>query len=776
MPIYAQIASPLHRACQKGDRFRWTAECEEAFQDIKHRLSSAPILAFPQLDVPFILDSDASDSGLGAVLSQVQCGKERVIAYAARALSKAERNYSTTRKELLALVWGTEHFETFLYGRRFRVRTDHSALQWLQNFKNPRGQVARWLERLSDFDFEVEHRPGQLHGNADGLSRLPWDEGASVKVERDATLIQSVNMEPLSRESIRAAQNQDPVLSQVVRWLETGVRPARSDVEGGGRKLLSYWSQWGRLFLRNGLVFRRWEHEVTGQEIYHQICLPESVVSQVLCALHNDPSAGHLGVSKTLEKVRRRFYWHGMREDVEMHVRRCIPCAEVNDPCKLPKAPLINIKAGHPLQRVAIDIVGPTPRSTSGHEWLLVVSDHFTKFAQAFPVRNTSAVTLAKKVMDEYICRFGCFEGLHSDQGANVDGAVFKGLCDLIDAAKTRTTPYHPQGDGQVERLNKSLVKILSKLISDHRRDWADFVPKAVLAYNTSVHESTGFTPYRLMFGREAILPVDALLRFETTPSQGSTRTYPDYVVEQKQQLEETEQIVRENLKRAQRSQKAYYDTKCHGQRFRVGDRVWYRNRTRTRRKKFLKPWCGPWKVVKALSDVTYRIEEERRKPGKRRQRKVVHFNYLKPCFSPPEIHEKPSQLTSSSHAQDTPQAENLRDGQQPSRGSLVDSGDVELEWLENPVATVTEVSHPFQERESSGESSGTLSTSPRTADLPCQSEASQVSDEPRREPCHAARPRRERREPVWLRDYVRTVVVYPTWPLNFVGTFACLS
>ena len=116
---------------------------------------------------------------------------------------------------------------------------------------------------------------------------------------------------------------------------------------------------------------------------------------------------------------------------------------------------------------------------------------------------------------------------------------------------------------------------------------------------------------------------------------------------------------------------------------------------------------------MKALSDVTYRIEEERRKPGKRRQRKVVHFNYLKPCFSPPEIHERPSQLPSSSHAEDTPQSETLRDGQQPSRRTLVDSGDVELEWLEDPVATVTEVSHPFQEREFSGESSGTLSTSP---------------------------------------------------------------
>ena len=144
---------------------------------------------------------------------------------------------------------------------------------------------------------------------------------------------------------------------------------------------------------------------------------------------------------------------------------------------------------------------------------------------------------------------------------------------------------------------------------------------------------------------------------------------------------------------------------------------------------------------------------------GKTSSEEGGHFNYLKPCFSPPETHEKPSQLTSSSHAEDTPQGENLRDGQQPSRGTLVDSGDVELEWLENPVATVTEVSHPFQEREYSGESSGTLSTSPRTADLPCQSEVSQVSDEPRREPCHAARPRREWREPVWLRNYVRTVL-----------------
>ena len=146
-------------------------------------------------------------------------------------------------------------------------------------------------------------------------------------------------------------------------------------------------------------------------------------------------------------------------------------------------------------------------------------------------------------------------------------------------------------------------------------------VPKALLAYNTSVHESTGFTPYYLMFGREAILPLDVALKLETSVFPGSVKTYPEYVVQQKLQVEVTEQLVRENLKRAQKSQKAYYDTKCYGQQFHAGDRVWYRNRTRVRRKKFLKPWCGPWKVIKALSGVTYRIEEEKRKPGRHRQR-----------------------------------------------------------------------------------------------------------------------------------------------------------
>ena len=150
---------PLCNLERKDTPFQWTAKCQQSFNDIKERLTSAPILAHPRFDQPFILDMDACEVGLGAVLTQVQAGAERVIGYAARALSKPERNYSTTRKELLAMVWGMEHFEPFLLGKGFTVRSDHRALKWLRNFKKPKGQVARWLETLAEFDFTINHRP-----------------------------------------------------------------------------------------------------------------------------------------------------------------------------------------------------------------------------------------------------------------------------------------------------------------------------------------------------------------------------------------------------------------------------------------------------------------------------------------------------------------------------------------------------------------------------------------------------------------------------------------
>ena len=173
---FADIARPLHLAAELGIEFRWTDDCERAFNALKEALTSPPILAYPKDEGNFILDTDASGEGLGAVLSQVQDGMECVIGYFSHVLTKPEQQYCVTRRELLAVVTAVKHFHHYLYGSYFTIRTDHGSLRWLMNFKNPEGQMWRWLQVLSAYHFEILHRPGSQHNNADGLSRRPCDQ------------------------------------------------------------------------------------------------------------------------------------------------------------------------------------------------------------------------------------------------------------------------------------------------------------------------------------------------------------------------------------------------------------------------------------------------------------------------------------------------------------------------------------------------------------------------------------------------------------------------
>ena len=179
---YSKVAKPLFDLTKKDTRFIWDEECEISFQELKTRLITAPILAYPRANgSEFILDTDASAYAIGAVLSQVQDGKERVIAYGSRCLDKPERNYCVTRREMLAVVYFTKYFKHYLLGRGFKLRTDHGSLTWLQNFKDPDGQIHRWIQQLSQFHMKIEHRPGNRHGNADAMSRLKTETGIFCK-------------------------------------------------------------------------------------------------------------------------------------------------------------------------------------------------------------------------------------------------------------------------------------------------------------------------------------------------------------------------------------------------------------------------------------------------------------------------------------------------------------------------------------------------------------------------------------------------------------------
>ena len=273
VPNFADLAHPLHQCTEHTQIFNWNDELENSFASLKKALTEAPVLGYPDREAHFVLDTDASAHGIGAVLSQIQNEEERVVAYYSSTFSRPERNYCVTRKELLAVVKSVQHFHHYLYGRRFTVRTDHAALKWLLNFRNPEGQIARWIERLQHYDFQIEHRPGVKHGNADALSRRPCltdsckhcsnleakeqpggDEGTIENQSPTASTpstVRRVSWQPIpiwSKEDLQKAQLEDDDIGPVAKWLKNSqVRPSRSSIASQSEATKMYWAQMGQL-------------------------------------------------------------------------------------------------------------------------------------------------------------------------------------------------------------------------------------------------------------------------------------------------------------------------------------------------------------------------------------------------------------------------------------------------------------------------------------------------------------------------------------------------
>ena len=374
----------------------------------------------------------------------------------------------------------------------------------------------------------------------------------------------------------------------------------------------------------NGVLTRRFEDE-EGKTAVYQWVVPRKQRKDILHHLHDGPLGAHLGENKTLQKLKERFYWPGHTADVREWCRLCEPCAQRKTPNPKPRAPLVSIQAGHPMQLVATDIVGPFPESSLGNSYILVAADYFTRWVEAYPIPCQEASVVAKKLVDEMFCRFSPPEQLLSDQGRQFESQLLAEVCKLLGIQKSRTTPYHPQCDGLVERWNRTLLQSLATSVSDHPENWDEFVQKICMAYNTSVHPTTGFTPFFLMFGRQAKLPVD--LMYGTPEPEALPPS--QYAATLKAAMSEAYNKVRAKTARQLKHQSDVYNQKVHGKPYKVGDHVWvlFPQTPRGKSKKLYRPWSGPFVVVKKLSDVTYRVQEAKN----RRRRLVIHFNRLKP-------------------------------------------------------------------------------------------------------------------------------------------------
>ncbi|GFT74516.1 retrovirus-related Pol polyprotein from transposon 412 [Trichonephila clavipes] len=632
---FSNIARPLHKLTESKQKFQWTKECEDSFLQLKEALTSSPILIYPQPDKPFILDTDASNESVGAVLSQEIDGQERVVAYWSKCFLKPERNYCVTRKELLAIVKAIEHFHHYLYGQKFLLRTDHASLTWLMNFRNTEGQVAKWIQRLNEYYFDIRHRKGSSHGNADALSRRPCPENCRhcSRVEtkydyaiRQITTSTATPPDPWSDEKVREDQMADPDIKPLIEFMESSSnKPSWQDISAYSPTTKQYWALWKSLHLRNGVLYRKFESE-DGKTFRWQLVLPRSRIPEVLKELHGSPTGGHFGVMKTLHRVRERFFWGKVRADVEQWCKSCDACSARKGPKIRSRGKLHRYNVGAPFERIAFDILGPLPRTASGNKYLLVVMDYFTKWPEVYPIPDQEAPNVAEAVVQHWISRYGVPLQLHSDQGRNFVSAVLKGVCELLGIDKTKTTPLHPQSDGMVERFNRTILNNLSLMVSKHQQDWDQKVPLFLLAYRSAVHETTGYSPSQMLFGRDLRLPCDLLFgRPPDTPSSPE-----EYVQNLQARFEDVHHLTRERINLRTEKMKTRYDTKATGHQFKEGDKVWFYNPTR---RKGLSPklqshWDGPYTILKIINDVVIRIRKSTNsKP------RVIHYDRLAPYY-----------------------------------------------------------------------------------------------------------------------------------------------
>ena len=315
-------------------------------------------------------------------------------------------------------------------------------------------------------------------------------------------------------------QREDPDLGPVMEWLDEGQPPSREEAASWSPLTRELWLGWDQLKRVDGVLYRC-TPEVLPRVSTMQLLIPRVLRQEVLQFCHDSFFGGHLGPEKTVQRVQQRFHWAGLRRDVKHHIQSCSSCGRLQRAKGRGRASLQDYRVGYPMDRVAIDIKGPLPRTPRGNTVLLVVTDYFTRWVEAYPLANQQAETVAQHLVMEFIARLGCPLELHSDQGRNFESTLFAELNQLLGITRTRTSAYHPSGNGLVERFNHTLGQMMLSFIDLNKADWDLYIPLLTAAYRSTVHPATGFSPNFLMLGREVNLPVHVVFptpRVRRTP------------------------------------------------------------------------------------------------------------------------------------------------------------------------------------------------------------------------------------------------------------------
>lgn len=573
VPNFSTVISPLTQLLRKNTRFNWSPACENAWTNIKNLLVSAPVLACPDFSKEFIIACDASDFGVAAVLSQMHEDGERVIAYHSKSLTRQERNYSTSEKELLAVLFGVTKFRPYIEGAHFKVITDHHAIVWLHKLDNPSGRLARWSAHLSQYNFTVEHRKGRENVVPDCLSRaVPKleavvEESNTIADRWYTNLFHKVATNPLKFTTFRIDDNK---LYKAVKSRYPG--------------LTSFTDLWREI-------------------------VPKGNRAKLLHLAHDIPTSGHLGVYKTFHRLADRYYWPKMKTDVIRYVKHCTTCIRT----KPEQRKTAGQMGGHsqisrPWEVISTDLIGPLPRSQKGFQYILVVTDIFSKFTLCFPLRQATSARIVEHLENNVFLVFGVPRAIISDNGPQYKSKDYLKLLERYKIQPRHVSCYNPKAN-PTERVNRVIKTMLIAYVSENHRTWDKFLAQVTCALRTAKHETTELTPYFINFGHEMIL--------SGKDHPFSVNEPPNHEVLSKRATEFAKLYgdVRSRLQKAYEKSKERYDLRHRPVQFYPNQVVWRKNFVLSDASKYFAAkladkYIGPFLIHKRISPTTYILKK----------------------------------------------------------------------------------------------------------------------------------------------------------------------
>jgi len=364
-----------------------------------------------------------------------------------------------------------------------------------------------------------------------------------------------------------------------------------------------------------------WEDNVVRNSRW-KICIPNSIVKSILWYMHDSKTAGHVGIKKTFANSKMSpFYWQNMQDSVKQYVEQCEICGERKNPPNKKRHLLQSYVVGAPFERIVSDIAGPFPATDDKNRYILVVGDYFTKLTEAYAMPDIQATTVAEIIFRAWIKRYGCPLGVHSDQGKQYESLLFQEMCKMLEINKTRKTPLHPRSDRMIERMNRTINDMLSKYIQSYQKDWDQHLDFIIMAFNSTLHQSTGVSPYRLVYGREMAFPLEIITK--KIEDRDEPKYVSAYVSELEDRLRESHEVARKHMKASAIRQKCSYNTNAKRHNYDKGDLVW-RN-VPGFKLKISRHWTGPWVVIDKLSDVIFKIQH-----SKKSAPVIIHGDNLK--------------------------------------------------------------------------------------------------------------------------------------------------